>query len=692
MAYDTMEMDDDQEGEATQGKIPVELLQSFVGVSNIVDMLNKEQVQKIGMEVTRGYDLDKASRADWEKQSQTAMDLAMQVSTEKSWPWPKAANVKYPLITTAAIQFSARAYPAIVRGSEVVKGQVMGPDPDGRKKERADRIGHHMSYQVLEEIKDWDEDEDKLLLQMSIVGCAFRKTYFDTMLGRPCSDLVAAKYVVYNHATPFNKLRRITHCLNLFKNEVIERQRGGIFEEDLTLGLPSGEDNDEDGHFEFLEQHCWYDLDGDGYKEPYIVTVLKETSEVARIIASFDEDGIFMNAKGEVSKIVPVEYFTKFAFIPAPDGGFYDVGFGQMIGPLSASVDTTINQLLDAGTLSNNSSGFKRKGTKIGQKSGGSVQFSMGEFKDIDIPAGVSIDQSIYQMQFPGPSPVLFNLLGMLIQAAKDITGIQDVMTGGQQQNETATTTMARIEQGLKVFSAIYKRVYRGFNEEFQKLYKLNAQYLNPEVYFRVLDDNSQGRVMRRDFNVKEADIRPVSDPSLGTTMQKMAKADLLMKVMADPRLNGVEIYKRFFDAAEIEGFERLVLPPEKWPQPPPDTSELEMELKSLQLRDQSMKLYADTVATYAKALESMASAESKEVGPQYGLYRAQLSELTRMIGEANANQGRGASVEAGPGNGGGAEGPEGLGAGGNVGPDRGVELPGPQLSGDSVPIGGMQG
>jgi len=673
---------------------PIETLIRYTEATNICDELEPSKLTQIGRDVVKWTKLDDASRADWKKRSKEAMDMALQVVQEKTFPWAGAANVKYPLITVAALQFNARAYPAIVNGNKIVKGLVNGADPDGSKMAAASRVSSFMNYQLLEEMPEWEEQTDKLLLALPVEGCQFKKTFFDPGQGRNVSEWIRPDDFIVDYKTKnLATCPRMTHRLWFYPQEIKERQLVGLWA-DVDLNI-SKDDIDDEKLQEFYEQHTLLDLDGDGYKEPYCVTVHCDSERVVRIKANYSQETVMVSgdaSNARVGKIARIDYFTKFTFIPAPDGGFYDVGFGQMIGPLSASVDTTINQLLDAGTLSNNSSGFKRKGTKIGQKSGGSVQFSMGEFKDIDIPAGVSIDQSIYQMQFPGPSPVLFNLLGMLIQAAKDITGVQDVMTGGQQQNETATTTMARIEQGLKVFSAIYKRVYRGFNEEFQKLYKLNAQYLNPEVYFRVLDDNSQGVVTLQDFNVKEANIRPVSDPSLGTTMQKMAKADLLMKVMADPRLNGVEIYKRFFDAAEIEGFEQLMLPPEKWPQPPPDTSELEMELKSLQLRDQSMKLYADTVATYAKALESMASAESKEVGPQYGLYRAQLSELTRMIGEANANQGRRVGVEAGPSNGGGAEVPEGLGAGGNVGPDRGVELPKPQLAGDSMPVGGMQG
>src|SRR3990172_3439944 len=493
------------DGEQAQEEHPAITLQSFIGKVNIVGLLDAETVDKIGLEVTRGYDMDKSSRADWEKDIRTALDLAMQIKQEKSWPWPKAANIKYPLITTAAIQFSARAYPAIVAGADVVKGLVIGPDPDGQKKERAERIGKHMSYQLLEDIEDWEEEEDKLLLMMAIVGCAFRKTYFNPMLGRPCSDLISANDVVYDHATPWKKLRRITHCLNIYKNDFIERVRGGLFT-DIELGAPEGADNDEDEAFEFLEQHCWYDIDGDGYKEPYIVTVKKDSDKVCRIIPRLDEDGIYLNNDGEITKIVGVEYFTKYAFMPNPDGGSYDVGLGMLLNPINETVNTISNQILDAGTLANTGGGFLGSGLKM---RGGAVKFAPGEFKPVDSTG--RIGDNIYHMQFPRPSPVLFQMLGMLIDAGKDISSVKDIMTGDQQANQTATTTLALIEQGQKVFSAIYKRVHRSLKQEFKKLYRLNKLYMKPEDYYRYLDKAEP--ISLQDYQGDDTDVVPVSDP-----------------------------------------------------------------------------------------------------------------------------------------------------------------------------------
>lgn len=593
---------------------------SFIGVTNLVPLIDAEIVQKIGLEVTRGYDQDKASRAEWEKQMRVAMDLAMQVTSEKSWPWPKAANVKYPLITTAAIQFSARAYPAIVRGADVVKGEVLGPDEDGAKKERAERIGRHMSYQVLEEIEDWDEEEDKLLLQMSIVGCAFRKTYFDTMLGRPCSDLISAKDIVYDHATPWKKLRRITHCLNLYKNDVIERIRAGIFEE-IDLGLPDGEDNDEDGHFEFLEQHCWYDLDEDGYKEPYIVTVKKDSSEVVRIFARFDKDKIWLNSKNQITKILPVEYFTKFAFMPNPDGGSYDVGLGMLLNPINETVNTVLNQLLDAGTLANTGGGFLGSGLKM---KGGAARFTPGEFKPVDSSGG-KIADNIYHMQFNGPNPVLFNLLGMLVEAGKDISSVKDILTGDQQINQTATTTLALIEQGQKVFSAIYKRVHRSLKQEFKKLYRLNKLYLQPQDYYRFQDRVEE--IYLEDYQGDATDVAPVSDPNLVSDAQELTRAEALMQFVGDPLMNQVELRKKYLKAIKEPDIESLIV--EGPPQLPP-----EMQQQMMQMHEQMQQMGHALQEANGKLQQAQAGQEQAMMKIQAD---AQQAEADRQAKERQA-------------------------------------------------------
>lgn len=667
MAYEQFEIEDDRDGgEQAEKEHPAARLKSFIGQANIVPLLDADIVKKIGMEVVRGYDADETSRADWKKMTDKAMDLAMQVTQEKNWPWPKAANVKYPLITTGAIQFSARAYPAIIQGEQVVKGMVMGPDPDGSKKERADRIGHHMSYQLLEQIEDWDEDTDKLLLQMAIVGCAFRKTYFDVTLGRPRSELVPAKHVVYDHATPWKDLRRTSQWLPLYKNDVVERVRGDVFV-DVKLNMPTGAENDEDAPFEFIEQHCWYDLDGDGYKEPYVVTVVKETSEVARIVARFDEDGIYLNSRGEVSKIEPVSYWTKYPFMPNPDGGSYDVGLGLLINPINETINTVLNQLLDAGTLANTGGGFI--GTGLGLKSG-KATFTPGEFKPVDSKAG-KIADSIYHMQFPGPSPVLFQLLGMLIEAGKDISSVKDILTGEQQVNQTATTTLALIEQGLKAFTAIYKRVHRSLKNEFAKLFRLNRLYLQPEEYYTFQDKSEP--IYLEDYQGDGTDVAPVSDPNLVSDAQELARADALMQFRGDPFINQVELRRRFLKAMKDPNPDALLVT--EPPEPPQDPKVMEVQGKlaamEVEVNAKAEKMMAEIQNLQARNAELEASATLKlaqaaAVGgeQQFALLLAQVQHMLdthlehtkaalqpqQPQGETNGNeQGRVSAVEGPP-------------------------------------------
>lgn len=605
---------------------PTAILQRYAESKNIAEELDKSVLTLIGQECIRGYEIDDESRADWKKQTKEAMELALQITKDKSWPWAKAANVKYPLITTAAVQFQARAYPAMISGEQVVKGIVIGPDPEGKKQEVADRVGHHMSYQLMEQMQGWEEDTDRLLLMLPIVGCCFRKSYFDSGLGQNVSELVAAKHLVFNHSVPYDKLRRQTQELFLYKNDVLERVRTGLFLE-TELGLSDQTDNeiDEiDGSYEFLEQHCWYDLDDDGYKEPYIITVRKKSGEVVRIVARYDADGIYLNEKHEVSKIIPVEYFTKYSFMPNPDGGSYDIGLGILLNPINETINTVLNQLLDSGTLANTGGGFIGKGLRM---KGGPVRFAPGQYIPLDAH-GAAIKDNIVPMQFASPSPVLFQLLGMLIDAGRDISSVKDILTGEQQQaNVPATTTMALLEQGLKVFSAINKRIHRALKAEFKKLFRLNRLYLEPQSYYRFND--KAGEVSLRDYQADETDVVPVSDPNLVSDAQKLVKAEAMMKFIGDPFFNQMELRKRYLKAMKEEAIDTLLQEPQA---PPPDPKAIDMAGR-LEIAEQESianirKTEMETARVQAEGLLALAKAEAAEIGNQMQLYMSQFQTI----------------------------------------------------------------
>lgn len=599
--------------------------------ANIAEDLSEEKLQSIGNECKRGYDADIESRSDWLRQTDEAMKLATQVAETKSWPWPGAANIKYPAITTAAIQYNARAYPAIVQGANVVKGQVIGPDQDGSKRDRAERIGKHMSFQLLEEMAEWEEDTDKLLIQQPIVGCAFRKTWYDPLLGRNCSKLVSAKDLVFDHnAKSFETLRRKSMEVKLYRNEIIERQRSGQY---LDIDLPLEDKGGElDSLNEFIEQHCWIDLDEDGYQEPYIVVLHKSSSKVVRVTARFEVDGIKTNAKGEIAQIEADEYFTKYGFLPNPDGGLYDIGLGTLLLPLNEAINGVFNRLLDAGTLANTGGGFIGRGLRM---KGGPMRFTPGEYKPVDAN-GSAIRENIVNLEFPGPSPVLFQLLGLLIDATRDISSVKDVMTGENQgANTPATTTLALIDQGMKVFSAIYKRTHRALKAEFKKLFKLNKMYLQPEAYFRVMDGGAQ-RVTIEDYQADDTDVIPVSDPTVVSLAQKVARAQALMPLAGDPSMNGQEIKRRYLEAIEEPNIDELFNQ-----QPPPDPMEslegkqLLLDERRVVLEEQKFLLdvqtrQAQTDKTNADTMAVLAKIE--EMGGQIQYYAHQVAQFSEMM------------------------------------------------------------
>jgi chaperonin GroES len=641
-------------------------LVEFIDTPNIATLLDSTKLATIGERVKREYDIDKRSRADWEAKAKRAMDLALQVTEEKSYPWPKAANVKYPLMTSAAIQFAARAYPAIVTDRGIVKGKVigydqgipqMGPDgqpvvdpqsgqpawqvPPGVKQQRADRIAQHMSYQLLDEMKSWEEDTDRLLHTLPIVGTVFRKSYFDPAKGTNCSELAFAEKVVVNYrAKPSETPPRITEEIELYPHQITERKRDGRFLEDFEPGLPTDREGDDDAPHMFLEQHRLLDLDEDGYPEPYCVTVHKDTCKVVRIVARFDQEGVHLNDRDEVIRVDAVDYYTKYGFIPAPDGSYYDVGFGHLLNPINEAVNTTLNQLLDAGHLANTGGGFIGKGLKL---KGGPIRFSPGEWKPVDAPGG-TIKDNMVPLAFPGPSAVLFELLGMLVEAGREVASVKDVLTGdtGQKGAMTATTTLALIEQGLKVFTSIYKRVHRSLKHELDKLYRLNRIYLSPDAYQNVLDVPPQIlEQLRGDYAAGDVDVIPVSDPSVVTDMQKLGRAQFLTEMMmnGNPFLNGKEVTLRALKAANVEDADALVVDP---PPPPPDPKVAAVEAKA---KTDQMKAETD-IAVAEKKLEieetkAVADIQLKQAEASLDMQiQQQKAETDLAISAAQAQQG----------------------------------------------------
>jgi len=557
-------------------------IENILGHQNIAEDLDDQVLGKIASEVIRGYTIDEASRKEWIEENDEAMKVARQVMEKKTFPFPNSANVKYPLTASAALQFAARAYPELIQGREIVKAKVNGLDPDGSKKARAERVSQHMSFQLTEQMTEWEEEFDKLLHVLPIMGCMFRKTYWDTVLQRNRSDLCVADDVVVNndHTRDLDSCRRITHKIYLYRNEIVERERAGIFIEGTTEELKSDEDSD-DPH-QLLEQHCWIDLDGDGYDEPYIVTVNLPNQKVLRIVARYDEGTIQMvdsgPNSGKVERIEPIQYFTKFSFIPDFEGKFYDYGFGRLLYPINESVNTTINQLLDAGALSNLQSGFLSK--QFGRVKNDTIRLRPGEFKVLDL-ASHEMKDGVSLIPAKEPSSALFSLLGILIEAGRELASSSDIMSGQQAKSHVpATTTLALLEQGLKVFNAVFKRLYRSLTLEYKKLFRLNFIYLQNEEYFNILDEAQL--VARQDYSAEDMDIRPVSDPNMSTDIQQMARAEALLQSIQLPGVDGWAVTRYYLKALKIPEEELALIHPEPVPQepPPPDPAMVELQHK----------------------------------------------------------------------------------------------------------------
>lgn len=544
MAYEEMADEADaEEAEAKPAK-GVAALVGYAGMDNIALALDSDQLAKIGQQVIDEYETDLASMDEWLNGHNKGLELAKLVTTEKTFPWPGAANIKFPLIANAAMKFGARAYPEIIRNSEVVSCRTIGLDPNDAKHARGKRVAGFMNWQLLVQSEDWDSDMDKLLSMLPAVGQLFKKTYFHPVLGRNVSELVMGdKLIVNQQAQSWEKARRRTHVYELYHNEVVEQQRMELFVE-CDLRSDDNEDAPDDEIHELLEQHRFLDLDDDGYEEPYIVTVDKASAKVLRIRARFDAKGIKKTKKGnKIASIKADEYFTPYGFFPAFDGSLHHIGFGHLLFPLNEAANTLINQLLDAGTLANTQAGFIGNGLKI---RGGNMRFSAGEWKRVDASGG-KIAENVFPLPTKEASPTLFNLLGMIIESANEIGMVSDILNGDvPSANVPATTVLALIEQGQKAFNAVYKRIWRSLSAELRKLNRLNSVYADPQEYISVIDDPE---ATLADFAQSDNDIMPVADPAISSQAQRMAQAQAAMTISGRPGVDEALLTSEYLKA-----------------------------------------------------------------------------------------------------------------------------------------------
>lgn len=596
--------------------------------ANLIEGLKQEQKDAISEYCKTGFEEDLQSRSEWESNIDDWIALAKQTKEEKTYPWAGASNVKYPLVATAAMQFAARSYPSLVPSNgKVVNASVIGKDPTGEKYEKAQRVGMYMSYQLLHEMNGWEEDMDKMLMMLPIVGTMFKKTWYDRVEDKVKSRLVLPKNIVVNYwTTCLEESERVSEIIHLSPRILKERQNLGVYS-DVDLGEPAAAPNlapdDADLNanalpYTIIEQHTFYDLDDDGYAEPYVITFDYNSGELLRISPRYLTTSIKFKEDGKgIAKITPIQMYTKFGFIPNPDGSFYDIGFGVLLGPINESVNTLINQLVDSGHLHNLQSGFIGKALRVKM---GDQSLRPGEWRPVNATAD-DLRKQIVPLPTKEPSSVLFQLMGTLITSGKELASVAEIFTGKMPgQNTPATTTMATVEQGMKVFTAVYKRIFRALSEEFEKVFELNHMYLDPNKYINVLDIE----VGPEDFDNAVCDVVPGADPNAASQQEKLMKAQGLMEMLqvAGPIFNPIKVLSRVLEAQEQPNWQELfsdeVIQSGQVPPPPPDPKMMAIQAKmqadqqkaAVDLQAKQMKMELDgRTAEQKMSMEAQAHA-----------------------------------------------------------------------------------
>jgi chaperonin GroES len=664
-----------------------EKLMRMAGTSGDISAIySPAKLAEIGETVVSTYERDLADRKDWEDTAREALDACSQEqqAQAKTFPWANASNMRWPLLTIAAMQFNARMYPAVVKGDEAVLCKIIGQDngkpetapnplsgeiqpvPEldpqtgkppvdqagnailnprwlikpGEKAKRARRVSEYLNTTIFYRMENWEDDTDALLMQLPATGCVFRKTWHAD--GPQTATVSALDLVVPVTARNLKTTPRITEKIrDAFPHEIIEKMRLGYYRA-INLGLPKKADGseDRDGTRLLLEQHCLWDFDDDGLPEPYIVTVDHQTRLVLRIEPNFGPKDIEWNADQTVARrIKRRDFYTKYGMFPHPGGKFYDIGLGHLLKLLGDGINTMLNQLIDAGTAQTAGGGFIGSGVRLQSRGNrGVVHYEPGKYFTVDMP-GDQLRNAIVEKTLPNVSPVTFQLLELILGAAKDIAGIKDVMTGEASNTGQVGTTLALIEQGLQVFNATAKRVFRALKNDFELLFDNIAEYGGEAAkrdYETILDDPEAD--FEKDFDRSGLDIRPVSDPTSITRMQKMAKAQFVLGLLPQIQATGgdpKEVMRRVLEAVDTEDIEKIYPP-----QPPPDPMLQQAQIEHMKLALRQMaasagKDEASADAAAAKALKDAADAAATrfQLSIQAGMHGMELGAQAAHMG-----------------------------------------------------------
>jgi len=659
-------------------------LLEFVGKQNIAEDIPEDKLTLLGERVRRQFDEDWGSMDEWMDAVDKGVKLMKQEFNTKSTPWDGASNFKTPLLSEASIAFGDKASLEILRARNLVKADVIGKDKQGTKKELAERITEAMNYQVNYQMKEWRKDQKRMLYVLPNIGCMFKKTVFDPLEGKTVSHVIQYPDFAINQATTsLETSRSFTQILDIDLNGMIERQNAGtwsdvnIYPEDSEGDEGSNEAADttsaEENPDRFLEQQCFADLDDDGYEEPYIVTIHEQTQTVMRVVARYDErsfivktpEGRVMNMveaikresvevltrqeqlpeiadidRLELIRIIPSQQITKYGFIPSPDGTFLDLGYSHLLGAIAQGVNTTTNQLTDAGTLRNAGGGHTAKGFR---KKMGPMTIKPGKYIATNMSAK-DLQTGLLPNPNPEPSQVLFALNEKLEQQGRTFAAIVD--TSGQISADTApTTALAIIQEALISTSALMGRVLDGMSDEFQILFDLNKRTFDPELYKILLDEDDADALT--DFNNESLDIVPTASPEMSSKLQRIQLSTVEMTQIPNVIQAGgnpLAIVRNFFERIGTDNLDEI------FPEQPTDqqaeeiarftqAQELQNQLQQQQLQLSQLQtelLLRDQdrldVDTQRKLEETIGKLKQMEVENVLTLEKAESEEVKNRI------------------------------------------------------------
>ena len=553
--------------------------------SNLAEVIDEQVLNTLGSELYQDIQSYRDSRADWEKAYTQGLDLLGFKYESRTEPFQGASSATHPVLAEAVTQFQALAYKELLPAEGPVRTQVVGLDTP-EIQDQADRVAEFMNYQVMDVMKEYEPEFDQMLFYLPLSGSTFKKVYYDETLGRAVSKFIQAQDIIVPYtANSIDDAEAVVHVIKISENELRKQQVSGFYRDiELIASDELTQDSDirskerqlegvtmsgqTEDVFTLLECHVNLDLEGfedinpqtgepTGIKLPYIITIEEGSREVLSIRRNYKQEDLLKRK---------INYFVHFKFLPG--FGFYGNGLIQMIGGLSRTATQALRQLLDAGTLSNLPAGFKQRGIRI-RDDAQSIQ--PGEWRDVDAPGG-NLRDAFMTLPYKEPSQTLLALMGVVVQAGQRFASIADMQVGDGNQQAAVGTTVALLERGSRVMSAIHKRIYASMKEEFKLLANVFKLYLPPEYPYDVV--GGQRNIKQADFDDK-VDIIPVADPNIFSQTQRISIAQTeLQLAMANPGIHNMyEVYRTMYSALGIKDVDRILLKPD---QPTPKDPALE--------------------------------------------------------------------------------------------------------------------